>query len=184
MCSEIKKLIPGKNKHSHITCDITANDCNLQKWPHKMCWEIKQLIRGKNKHSHILVTLLRMTSITILPILATKWTHNVQILLAIFFWKGPKSIHMFRFKKMSNEDIKTYLGSLPNKSNNDILGMGLVSLRESAPYISISLANVINKSPKSGVSILSRTGSMPEWRLSIRMMVTLMTKISIVQYLS
>ena len=35
---------------------------------------------------------------------------------------------------MSDEDIKTYLGSLPNKSNDDILGMGLVLLRESAPY--------------------------------------------------
>ena len=54
---------------------------------------------------------------------------------------------------MSNEYIKTYLGSLPNKSNNDILGIlsDLVLLRESAPYISISLANVINKSLKSGV---------------------------------
>ena len=34
---------------------------------------------------------------------------------------------------MSNEDIKTYLGSLPNKSTNDILGMDLVL----GPYISI-----------------------------------------------
>ena len=24
--SEIKRLVPGKNKHSHITCDISAND--------------------------------------------------------------------------------------------------------------------------------------------------------------
>ena len=52
---------------------------------------------------------------------------------------------------MSNEDIEAYLGSLPNKSNNDILGMDLVLLRKSAPYISISLANVINKSLRSGV---------------------------------
>ena len=55
---------------------------------------------------------------------------------ANFSWKDPKSIHSFRFKTMSNEDIKTYLGSLHNKSNNDILGMGLVLLRESAPYSS------------------------------------------------
>ena len=61
-----------------------------------------------------------------------------------FLWKGPKSIYSFRFKNMSKEDIETYLGSLPNKSNNDILGMALVLLRKSAPYISISLANVIN----------------------------------------
>ena len=52
---------------------------------------------------------------------------------------------------MSYEDIKTYLGSQPNKSINDILGMDLVLLRKSAPYISISLANVINKPLKSGV---------------------------------
>ena len=53
--------------------------------------------------------------------------------MTIFFSKGPKSIHSFRFKKMSSEVIKTYLGSLPNKSNNDILGMDLVLLRESGP---------------------------------------------------
>ena len=52
---------------------------------------------------------------------------------------------------MSDEDIKTYLGSQPNKSNNYILGMDIVLLNESAPYISISLANVTNKSVKSGV---------------------------------
>ena len=28
MWSEIKRLVPGKNKHSHITCDISANDFN------------------------------------------------------------------------------------------------------------------------------------------------------------
>ena len=52
---------------------------------------------------------------------------------------------------MSNEDIKICLGSLPNKSNNDILGMDFVLLRESAPYIAISLTSMINNSLKSGV---------------------------------
>ena len=28
MWMEIKRLVPGKNKHSHITCDISANDFN------------------------------------------------------------------------------------------------------------------------------------------------------------
>ena len=40
--------------------------------------------------------------------------------MTIFILERPKSIHSFRFKKMSNEDIKTYLGYLTNKSNNDI----------------------------------------------------------------
>ena len=52
---------------------------------------------------------------------------------------------------MSSADIVTYLGSLPNRSNNVLLGMDIVLLKESAPYISISLANVINKSLESGV---------------------------------
>ena len=52
---------------------------------------------------------------------------------------------------MSSADIVTYLRSLPNRSNNDILGMDIVLLKESAPYISTSLANVINKSLESGV---------------------------------
>ena len=50
---------------------------------------------------------------------------------------------------MPNEVIKAYFG--PNKSNNDILSMDLVLLRESAPYITISLADVMNNSLKSGV---------------------------------
>ena len=90
------------------------------------------------------ILLLWMISINILTILSTKWTQNFQILLTFFFWKGPKSIHSF--KKMSDEDIKTYLRSLPNKFNNDIL-----IYWESAPYTFTSLANVINKSLKSGV---------------------------------
>ena len=146
MRSEIKRLVPGKNKHSHITCDISADDFN-----------------------HHFANI------------SNKMNSKFQNFYDNCLWKGPKSIHSFRFKKMSNKDIKTYLGSLPNKSNNDILGMDLVLLRESAPYISVSLANVINKSLKSGP--LSRTGRTSEWRLSIRMMVTLMTKIIIVQYL-
>ena len=52
---------------------------------------------------------------------------------------------------MFNEDTKTYLGSPPNKSSNDILQMDLVLLRESAQYLPISLANVINESLKSGI---------------------------------
>ena len=102
MWSEIKRLVPGKNKHSHITCDISANDFN-----HRFA-NISNKINSKFQN----------------------FDDNC-------FWKYPKSIHSFRFKMMSNEDIKTYLGSLPNKSTNDILGMDLVLLRESAPYISI-----------------------------------------------
>ena len=116
MWSEIKRLLPGKNKHSHITCDISANDFN-----------------------HHFANI------------GNKMNSKFQNLDATFFWKGPKSIHSFRFKRMSSADIVTYLGSLPNRSNNDILGMDIVLLKESAPYISISLANVINKSLESGV---------------------------------
>ena len=64
--------------------------------------------------------------------------------MAIIFRKGPKSIHSFRFQRMSNKDIVPYLGSLPNRSSNDILGMDLVLLKELVPY-------VINKSVESGV---------------------------------
>ena len=94
MWSEIKRLVPAKNKHSHITCDISVND-----------------------FSHHFANM------------SNKMNSKFQTFDDHFFWKGPKSIHSFRFKKMSNEDIKTYLGSLPNESNNDMLGMDLVLLR-------------------------------------------------------
>ena len=113
MWSEIKRLVPGKNKHSHITCDISVNDFN-------------------HRFANI----------------SNKMNSKFQNFDDNCFWKGLKSIHSFRFKEMSNEDIKTYLGSLPNISNNNILGMDFVLLRVSAPYMSISLSNVISKSLK------------------------------------
>ena len=64
--------------------------------------------------------------------------------------------------------IKTYLKSIPN-NNNDILGMDLVSLNESTPYISVSLANVTKKSVELGgffvcliCGFFSKTGRTPE----------------------
>ena len=144
----VRKLIHGKNKHSHITCDISVNDFN-----HHFA-NISNKMNSK------------------FPNFADNF----------FFWKGQKSIHSFRFKKMYNEDIKTYLGSLPNKSNNDILGMGLVFI-ENQRHILLYHWQMWKLNPLSRVS-LSRTGRTPEWRLSIRMMATLLTKIIIVQYLS
>ena len=122
--------VPGKNKHSHITCDISANYFN-----------------------HHFANI------------GKKMNSKFQNFNDNFLWKGPKTIYSFRFKNMSKEDIETYLGSLPNKSNNDILGMDLVLLRKSAPYISISLANVMNKSlkPRSHLADLTADLSRPWW---------------------
>ena len=91
MWSEIKLLVPGKIKHSHITCDISANDFN-----------------------HHFANI------------SNKMNSKFQNFDDNCFWKGQKSIRSFRFKVMSNEDIKAYLGSPPNKYNNDILGIDLV----------------------------------------------------------
>ena len=77
----------------------------------------------------LLVTLLRMIAITSFAIVSNKMNSKFQNFYDIFFWKGPKFFLSFPFKKMSNEDINTYLGSLTNKSNNDVLGMDLVLLR-------------------------------------------------------
>ena len=72
----------------------------------------------------------------------------------IYFGKVQKVFTLSLFTKVSNRDIEKYLSSQPKKSkksNNDILGMDVVLLNESAPYISESLARVINKSLESGV---------------------------------
>ena len=47
---------------------------------------------------------------------------------------------------MFDKDIETGLRFLPNKSNNGILGMDVTSLKESVPYIYVSLAKIINAS--------------------------------------
>ena len=111
MWSEIKRLVPGKNKHSHITCDISANNFN-------------------NHFANI----------------GNKMNSKFQNLDDHFFWKGPKSIHSFRFKRMSSAAIVTYLRSLPNRSNNDILGIEIIG-----PIYFYIIVNVIDKSLESGV---------------------------------
>ena len=83
--SEIKRVVPGKNKYSDITCVIPAND-----------------------FSHHFANI------------GNKMNSKFRNLDDNFFWKCLKSIRSFRFKRMSNVDIVTYLGSLPNRSNNDI----------------------------------------------------------------
>ena len=75
--SEIKRPVPGKDKHLHITCDITAKDFN----PHFANISNKMNSKFQNCNDNC-------------------------------FWKGPKSIHGFRCKEMSNEDIKTYMWDL------------------------------------------------------------------------
>ena len=84
----------------------------------------------------LLVTFLRMISITILPILATKHAQNFKILMTIVSGKAQKVFIVF----VSMRCLKKILKHI----------WDLVLLRESAPCISISLANMINKSLKSG----------------------------------
>ena len=145
--SDSKLCQDYRNLRNKLTCIIKERKNvyfnaihTLQKWPPKMWSEIKRLVPGKNKHLHIiLATFLRMISITSFANISNKMNSEFQNFYDYFFWKGPKSIHSFRFKRMSNEDIDTYFGSLTNKSLNDVLGMDLVLLRESVPYIFPSL---------------------------------------------
>ena len=93
-----------------------------------------------------------MISITFFANISNKMSWKFQNFDDIFFaGKAQNVFKVFVSKRFLNEDIKTYLGFLPNKSNNHILGMDLLLLRISVPYIFISLANVMNKSLKSGV---------------------------------
>ena len=66
------------------------------------------------------------------------------------YWKGPESIHAFRFKKVIVDDVTKYLSKLPDKSGGDVLGFDRKLLRASAPYISETLCCIINKSLASG----------------------------------
>ena len=74
MWSEIKRLLPNKNKHSRIACDISANDFNQH-----------------------------------FANIGNKMNSKFQNLSDDLFWKGWKSIHTFRFSKVSNRDIEKYL---------------------------------------------------------------------------
>ena len=116
MWSEIKRLVSGKNKHSHITCDISASDLN-------------------NNFDNI----------------GNKINSNFQNLNDNFCWKGQKSIYSFRFKRMSNEDIVTYVGSLPKRSNNDLyIGYGPRFIERISP-IYVYIIGKCDKSLESGV---------------------------------
>ena len=92
-----------------------------------------------------------MILISILPISVTKWILNFKIYQTIYFGKVQKVFTLSVSPRYLTRDIEKYLSSQPKKSNNDILGIDVVLLNESDPYISESLARVINKSLESGV---------------------------------
>ena len=92
-----------RNLRNKVTCIIKDHKNAYFNDIHKLCrndptkmWsEIKRLVPGKDKHSHITLTFLRMISITILPILARKWTQNFKILMTIFSGKDQKVFIVF-----------------------------------------------------------------------------------------
>ena len=86
MWAEIKRLVPGKNKHSHIICDISANDFNhhfanignemnskFQTWDDDLFWEVKKFIHN------VLFTRISNTDIIHPIIIYWVWTS--------FYWK-------------------------------------------------------------------------------------------------
>ena len=107
--SEIKRLVPGKNKHSHITCDISANDFN-----------------------HHFANI------------SNKMNSKFQNFDDNFSEKAQNVFIVFVTKRYLMKIIK-YIWDL-YLINPIMMGMDLVSLRESTLYTSISLVNVINKS--------------------------------------
>ena len=52
------------------------------------------------------------------------------------YWKGPESIHAFRFKDIIVDDVILYSSKLPDKSGGNVLGFDIKRLRVAAPYIS------------------------------------------------
>ena len=66
------------------------------------------------------------------------------------YWKGPESIHAFRFKDIIVDDVILYSSKLPDKSGGNVLGFDIKRLRVAAPYISESLCCIMNKSLASG----------------------------------
>ena len=83
----------------------------------------------------------------------------------IFFWKGPESIHSFRFKRMSNEDIVTYLYLIDTIM---IYWVWNSFNWKNQPHIFLYQRQIWLINLLSRVS-LSRTGRIPAWCLSIRM---------------
>ena len=83
----------------------------------------------------------------------------------IFFWKGQESIHSFRFKRMSNEDIVTYLYLIDTIM---IYWVWTSFNWKNEPHIFLYQRQIWLINLLSRVS-LSRTGRIPEWCLSIRM---------------
>ena len=110
--------------------------------------EIKRLVPVKIVTCILPVTFLRM--ITILPILATKWTSNFKILMTLFSGKAQKVFIVFVSRRCLMKILK-HIWDLYLINPKMIYWVWTSIYWESAPYISIPLANVINKPLKSGV---------------------------------
>ena len=66
-------------------------------------------------------------------------------------WKGPNSIHQFKFSKIKQCDVEKLLNDLPMKSSLDILNIDSKLLKIGAKYISKILTHIFNVSMDNGI---------------------------------
>ena len=147
MWLEIKLLVPGKTKHLHINCDISAIDF-------------------KNHFANI----------------SNKMNSKFQNFDDNFFSGKAQKVFIVFVSRCLMKILKPIWDL--NLINPIIIYWVWTSFyRENQPHIFLYHWQMWQINPWSQVS-LGRTGRTTEWRLSISMMATLMTKIIIVQYLS
>ena len=55
------------------------------------------------------------------------------------YWKGPKSMYTFGFKRITHANVKQYFVSLDSKANSDLLDFDIEFIKYAALLISESL---------------------------------------------
>ena len=62
------------------------------------------------------------------------------------YWRGPSSMHTFKFTSINEHSVLKFLENLPNKSNTDVIGFDAKLLRIAAKVISPLLTYMFNDS--------------------------------------
>ena len=68
-----------------------------------------------------------------------------------FHWRGPGSIHEFKFREITDNEVFKFISQFPDKSNSDIVGLDARLLKQAAHLICKPLSFMFNASVSLGV---------------------------------
>ncbi len=124
--------------------DYYENEINSNKNDSRKTWKtLRSCIQSSDKSNKCDLSAQELNDhfLNVGKILSSKFGDDYN-----FTWNLPESIHEFKFYELTSDFVSKSLCKLPNKCNDDVLGLNSILLKESEVFITDSLTHVFNLS--------------------------------------